>query len=196
MWDDRADVFQEELDPGERLLWSGRPRRGLVLRLADGLVVPLGILWGGFGIYWEISVLRGGSAPLLFQVWGIPFVLVGLYITVGRFFIDALVRRETYYALTESRIIIIMDFGGRYVQSLSLATLPELTLGRINAAGQGTINLGPARGYRSAIAGLTVPPPYRDRSMPPRLEMIEDARGVYHQIRAAQDRLANRHTPG
>lgn len=38
-------VLREHLDKEESLLWTGRPRQGMVFRLADIFLIPFSILW-------------------------------------------------------------------------------------------------------------------------------------------------------
>jgi hypothetical protein len=92
--------LQRELAPQEKLLWVGQPRQGLLLRSADLFLIPFSLLWGGFAVFWEASVVRTG-APFFFKLWGVPFVLVGIYIVFGRFFADARQRRRTFYGVTD-----------------------------------------------------------------------------------------------
>src|ERR1043165_109328 len=82
------------LQPGEQLLWTGRPKGGVLFRKSDIFVIPFSILWGGFAIFWEIMAASG---PFFFWLWGIPFVIVGLYLMIGRFFYDAKKREATVY---------------------------------------------------------------------------------------------------
>lgn len=117
----------KELEPNERLLWSGAPRRGLLLRRGDVFLIPFSIMWGGFAIFWETSALRSG-APLFFLLWGVPFVVAGLYLIFGRFVVDAMTRAKTTYGLTERRIIIVSGLFSRSVKSLQLRTVSDVTL--------------------------------------------------------------------
>src|SRR5215510_383992 len=100
------EAVRKELSSNEKLVWSGSPIQGIRLRAQDALLIPFSLLWGAGAIFWETSVLRGG-APLFFALWGIPFVLIAAYITVGRFFVAARQRARTYYAVTNQRALII-----------------------------------------------------------------------------------------
>ena len=173
--------LQQHLAKGETLRWSGRPRQGIVLRAADAFMIPFSILWAGFAVFWEASVLRDG-APVFFALWGIPFVLMGLYVTVGRFFFDATRRAKTEYGVTDQRIII--DRGPRgALTSLELATLGEITINS-SGDGSGTIMFGPSNLMTSMYAGT----PWPGLKLPPSFDMIPDARRVYEIIREARQR--------
>jgi hypothetical protein len=103
------NAISQALDSGESLIWSGAPRHGLVLRPSDAYMIPFSLLWGGFAIFWEASVLRMPPGPntAFMSIWGVPFMLMGLYLIVGRFFVDARIRAKMYYGLTNRRAIII-----------------------------------------------------------------------------------------
>lgn len=169
------------VDRGERQLWAGAPRRGLVLRGSDALMIPFSLMWAGFVVFWEASVLRQGG-PTFFALWGIPFVLAGLHITVGRFFVDAARRARTAYAVTSERILIEVGGVGPLAgstKSLPLRTLSEVQL-RERGDGTGTITFGPQP--FGAFAGASWP----GAPQVPTFDLIPDARRVYDIIREAQ----------
>ena len=68
----------ERLLTGERMVWSGRPAQGLLFTGRDWLLVPFSLLWGGFAIFWESSVLAM-NGPIIMKLWGVPFVLIGAF---------------------------------------------------------------------------------------------------------------------
>jgi hypothetical protein len=137
--------IERQLNSGEKLLWSGQPRQGFRLRPSDAFAIPFSLLWCGFAIFWETSVFNS-HAPIFFRLWGIPFVLAGLYIAVGRFFVDARTRAQTYYGVTNERILILTGLFSRQTKSLPLRTLTDVTLTE-RADGTGTITFGPQFPY-------------------------------------------------
>jgi hypothetical protein len=183
---DLAEVDRQlrgELSSGERLLWSGRPRQGMFLRPADAIAIPFSLLWGGFAIFWESSVWLTG-APFFFKLWGIPFVVVGLYMIFGRFMVDASLRSRTYYGVTDQRILIISGFRSRQVKSLSLRGTVDISLSE-KSDGSGTITFGSNVGLAGFNAFNSAWPGASNR-MAPTFELTGNARSVYELIRKAQ----------
>jgi len=168
-----------------KLLWAGRPVQGLRLRAGDLLLVPFSLVWAGFAVFWEWTVLKQ-SAPGFFVLWGIPFVLAGLYIVVGRFFFDAAARARTCYAVTTQRVIILSGFWTHQFRTLWLRALPELSL-REGRGARGTIDFGasplPVWSRGASWPGVS-------RMQPPSFELIEEARHVYDLVRTAQQEAA------
>jgi hypothetical protein len=178
-----------ELVAGERLLWAGRPRRGIRLTGADVFLVPFSLLWCGFAVFWERSVLVHG-APGFFALWGLPFVAVGLYFVFGRFIGDAVRRGKIFYGLTATRIILVSGVLTRQVKSIELASLGEISL-REGGDRSGTVLLGTVSGPNSWATGFASPSwPGSARYLPPMLEAIENARAVYEKIRATKNQTA------
>jgi len=105
-------LLQEEFLRDERVLWQGQPDPSKHFAPSDVFAIPFSLLWGGFALFWEASALGlvrwdgdEGRAPLFFVLWGIPFVLIGLYLMVGRFFYKAWRKRRTLYAVTDRRVL-------------------------------------------------------------------------------------------
>src|SRR5688572_23866202 len=114
---DYAAPVGEHLLNGERLVWHGRTRQGVILRLSDILLVPFSLVWC-HGVYqWERRAVQAGCVALV----GVPFILIGLYLLVGRFVLDVWQRRNTWYGLTErGRAVIVSGRPGRGVVSFDL----------------------------------------------------------------------------
>ena len=182
MFEDTVSAIRSELRRDERLLWSGQPPRGVRLCAADAFLIPFSIMWGGFAIFWETSVISGG-APFFFMLWGIPFVLVGLYLMFGRFLVDAWQRSRTFYALTNDRIIIVSGIFSRNTRSLNVRTLSDVTLNK-RGNGNGTISFGPVPPMYAWWGGAGWPG--MGRYMAPSLEVEGNADEVYEKILAVQ----------
>ena len=175
------DPLRQDLAPDEKLLWAGAPPGGLRLRAADAALIPFSLMWGGFALFWEAQVLHHG-APLLFALWGLPFVAVGLYLIAGRFFVDAWTRARTRYAVTSQRVLIVLSSGARSVKSLPLSALTDISV-KSREDGSGEVVLG---GANLLALGTWVSAGSRARYAPPTLEGLPDAREVAELIRRAQ----------
>ena len=143
-------------------------------------MIPFSIFWAGFAFFWESSVVAGG-APWFFKLWGIPFVIVGLYILFGRFIADAWRRSRIYYGLTEKRALIATP---KSLQSIELSGLTELSL-KEGGYGRGSITFGRDittwRGRDRTFYGIEEP-------AVPTFERIADAGRVYSEIRKLQNK--------
>jgi len=154
------EAIQRKLSATETVLWSGRPKQGIVFRAIDLLLIPFTLIWAGGAFFWEYSVLRLPHSPLIMKLWGIPFVVIGLYIAIGRFFVEARARQFTFYAVTNERALIVSGKATRHVSSLDLRS-PHLSLAE-QQDGTGSINFGTnndfAFGPRSSWSGYGLYP--------------------------------------
>ncbi|MEP9402663.1 hypothetical protein [Sphingomonas sp. VNH70] len=180
---DIARSFQPYLLPGERIRWSGRPKQGLVFGPGDTLLVPFSLMWGGFAIFWNAMVWFGPFAGqqepnIFFRLWGLPFLAIGLYLIVGRFFHDAWLRKGRRYAVTDQRVLFLQ--GAKFT-ALDIGRLPRLEMTE-HRDGTGTIDLGIDRGLFAQANGfdwwLTA------AGKADRLFRIPDPRGVYRLLRS------------
>ncbi len=160
---------------GESTLWKGRPHQGLLLRPIDAFIIPFSLLWAGFAVFWNIAAWST-EAELFFRLFGLPFLVAGAYITVGRLWFDILLRRATRYSITTERVVI--SRGSKTV-SLDIRHLPALELIELSD-GSGTIRFGPAisllEGRNLGIWQPTFDPV-------PQFIRIPRARSVYELIR-------------
>jgi hypothetical protein len=173
--------LQNNLVSGEKILWSGQPIQGLTLTSRDVFLIPFSILWGSFAIFWELMVLHAPRVPFIMRLWGIPFVLVGLYLMVGRFFFDAWLRQGMEYAVTNKRVLIYRAPPFSRFIALKLDNLPQTELIQRND-GRGTIRFGQYFGLwgRGGWYGYT---PALDQV--PQFIGIENAQKVFQLIQDA-----------
>src|SRR4051812_42746606 len=105
MWNPNSQIFNGQLFPNERILWQGRPRQGIFLRGSDVALIPFSLVWLGVAVFCETMVFSMDA--LFFSLFGLPFVLMGIYLVIGRFFHEAWQRSKTHYAVTNQRILIL-----------------------------------------------------------------------------------------
>ena len=127
---------QPYLTAGEYILWRGKPDKGHLLSKSDIFGIPFSLVWCGGVFFAAFSSFRNGfgSESLFF----IPFLLVGFYITVGRFLQVAWLRKHTYYVITNLKVDRLRN---RRVNMIMGSNLPSVTV-EIYKNGNGTIRIG------------------------------------------------------
>jgi hypothetical protein len=175
--------------PGERIVWSGQPVRHRLLRVEDIFLIPFSLMWGGFAIFWEAAAVTSVRDPFA-MVWGVPFVLVGLYLIFGRFVVRAMASRNARYLITDRRVVVTGGATGRAVGTEYLAALPPPVITE-NEDGSGDLGFGSFPSSFSGYGGFGT----RRRSgssfgyepiMPFRFRDIPDVRHVRDLILASQ----------
>ncbi|MGH2558707.1 MAG: hypothetical protein ACRDJH_06555 [Thermomicrobiales bacterium] len=174
------DRIRAEIVPGERLLWCGRPRGGIHFKREDIFLTLFFLVWTGFSLTAVISFVSRREGVIVVPAL---FALVGLYMLVGRYPVDAWRRSTTAYGLTNRRAIIVHGLFGPDVRSLPLHTLAEITL-RERCDRSGTITcLGNTPAWHRT----------NNQGMPKKgslFRMIVDARHVHDLLLDAQAKLA------
>ena len=126
------------MKPGEKILWQGKPRQGVLIRDADMLAIPMSIMLLGFTVL--IDFLMFIKPNLFLVATGILFTGLFVYLGVLRFFVAAKRRRLTHYCITNKRVIMMKG------KKRELATLPLRNIDRAEVTaekdGSGYISFG------------------------------------------------------
>jgi hypothetical protein len=98
-----------------------------------------------------------GPRQFFFKLWGIPFVLIGLYMIFGRFFYQAHRNRQTTYAVTTQRVLrVVTRARSETVEAMYLSAIPAVS---VSAArnGEGTVRFGISTGAAGRFANAGWP---------------------------------------
>lgn len=125
--------IQLEMWSGESAHWAGMPNPKVIFHSDDWAAIPFTLLWTGFFVFWEASALgywgtasRTGGADLFMSLWGIPFLVIGNYLVWGRFLMDAWLKKRTYYAVTNRRVLILQEGWNRKTNWMYLEAIPSI----------------------------------------------------------------------
>lgn len=123
------------LQDGEAILWQGQPDPAIDWR---GLLSPLslfGLFFALFALGWMAftgALLGGTDTPvlgLLFALFGLPFLLLGLYLMAGRLWVEAQRRRKTWYTMTTHQAFVAEDLlGMKGLKTYAIAEMPPVEL--------------------------------------------------------------------
>ena len=172
-----AENIQPDLLADEKMYWAGRPNPRVIFHSEDLQIVPFSTIWTAFIVFceWQSRHQEHGGSEMFSSLWGIPFLLFGNYMLWGRFIRDAWLKRWTYYAITNRRVI------GKQRHKFLCAFLNEIAQMELEDPGSstGTIWFGPRLpviGHRGSKKQN-----WSRFSMNEMLVFadIEDARGIY-----------------
>ena len=180
------------LRAGERLIWEGRPDVNVYSLRGAWYLLPFSVLWSGFTFFWEFLAISRG-APVIFVLWGVPFVVIGIYLLVGRIYVARREAATTVYAVTDQRVLIEAGAFRRRLTQLDLRDLPMLQL-EDDGRGRGTITFGPVLGFRLPAGWPTM----GGYARPTMFAAIPDASHVFELLQdaKAQARLDQASTAG
>ena len=135
-------LLEQHLAPDEWIEWAGAPDPTKHTNRGDVFLIPFSIAWGGFAIFWEGAAIVSGQP--FFIVWGLAFVVAGLYMMVGRFFYKEHRRRRTVYAVTNRRVMsVVQRHNGAVVEAKYLRTLSSVST-TADSRGYGSIRFDPS----------------------------------------------------
>ncbi len=164
------------LDPGEAILWQGRPDGKVAWRIGHVFSFLFGLAFAGFALFWMVMASQAGGG---FWMFGLIHFFVGLGLAFGPPFWSAWKRRHTWYTLTDRRAFIATDLPmrGRALKSYPITKSTALDY---QAGEPATIHF--AHEYRSTKNG--------SRRVPIGFERIEGGAEVYRIFRHLQQEEA------
>jgi hypothetical protein len=151
------------LDPGEQILWQGRPapRPAPAARSGRDRIMPFAVI--AFSLFWMLQAMQAGGVLWLF---GLVFLYIGVRElrrpprrTQG-------VLSGTFYTLTDRRAFIATDIGGK--RDLKGYPIGKDTVVDLVDGAPGSVYFETASGVRVGF------------------ELVEDAASVYARIREIQ----------
>lgn len=214
---DSPTGWAEFLADGETLLWQGRPDSRIEWSSLLSVESAFGLFFTGFSVFWivgarMITAMIGQSGGMevvfaLFPLFGIPFLLVGLYMVAGRLFWDAYLRARTWYALSDRAAYIARETRGK--RSLKRYPIDTMQAPELIDGSAGSVFFAEElhqHSYSNRSSGSTTSPlpgggfgrtPGMGRRrlhtstqrVPIGFRRIPDARRVYRQIVELRDRV-------
>jgi hypothetical protein len=146
--------FQWELSPGETVLWQGKPEKWPFVTMGPlnmMFVVPFSLAWGGFFLFLEALAIQARS---ILGILGLaPFALFGLYLIGGRFWAGVRCWENTFYVVSNKRVLLRLGTLWPKVTSLPLSQISSIRIqGRRRGIGHINFNCGERHVINSGYA--------------------------------------------
>ena len=102
------DFINSYLEEDEYVLWRGKPGKKNRFSSIDKVMFPFALFWTAFALLLEGSVIMS-EAPLIYCVFGVPFVLIGIFLLYSSFFSNVFAKGKTSYVVTNKKLMIKVD---------------------------------------------------------------------------------------
>lgn len=166
------NFFESFMGMDEYVLWSGKPSRIHYFSKQDLITIPFSLFWLGFSLFWEWQVIQSRQS-LFLVLWGMPFVMIGVYLLLIRPFHQASIIRHSYYVITNKQLMIKQ---GKKISFYTASQLPPVSL----------------KVHRDGTASLYFYETYyqngRNRMYSFGLKNIEDYLGAQNALRQLQEK--------
>ncbi|MCW8915153.1 MAG: hypothetical protein OQK24_04775 [Magnetovibrio sp.] len=124
-----------ELKDDEKLIWHGQPAPGAWASAWIGVGI-FGIIFFLFSIYFLQAAMK---SPDTMTAWyGYPFIGIGVVLVLTPLW-QFIVGKNTAYALTDKRAIVVRTFPGLSVRSFSGSDMDEIESKGVSDNGYGTV---------------------------------------------------------
>lgn len=97
--------FRAYLEPDEYVVWQGKPQKGNYFYREDIARIPFGAFFFIFACIWASMASMASPA---FGLFALPFMAVGLYMSVGIVIHRSILLAKTDYAITNKKLIRIV----------------------------------------------------------------------------------------
>ena len=129
------NLFEPELRENETIVWADTPSPAA--RIRSQIKIPfMGIAFTAFSVLW-LNVTADDREPL-FQLFGIPFLCIGLCALLSPVYFYHEAKKWLYYAITNQRIIIKRTFPRRKTETFGPSDITKLER-TTNADGSGNL---------------------------------------------------------
>jgi hypothetical protein len=155
-------LTDDQLAPGETIIWTRAPNRDRLLMRIDYLLVPLGFVIGVVAaaalVAAVLAIFDGdGAAAFLGLLLALLTGALALWLVFGRFISRFRQARDSVYAMTETRLFERRAVSGSdpIIKSVQLSDDPPVSMRR-HYEQRGTIRVGPIELFNIDNAALAV----------------------------------------
>ncbi len=134
---DPYQLIEAALEPGETLLWTGRPHRGFKFSKSLFFLIPFFLIWGGIPTSVIVGNLFSGDfSPGMVFLFVFPVVTILFFSNM--FIFDVLQSKRTYYALSDRHALIVSGYRHPEIRTVWLGNIDSLEI-KPNDRGHGSI---------------------------------------------------------